>query len=278
LARILLKDDEAADSRAWTFESLTQQKGLPIMTHKRSLIAAAVLLAGSLPAIAAADEPAIPGDFSANVALTSDYRFRGISQNGEEPAIQGGLDYSVDLGDTGFGLYAGAWGSSINFGDGDQAQVEMDWYGGVTTEVKGVGVDLGVIYYSYPGAASSLNYDYVEGALNLSYSPTEEVTLGVGYNYSPNYFGDSGTFHYPHVSVDFAPKLDTPFPITLGATAGYNYIEDEAAFGVTGDYADWSVSVGTSYKIMNLSLAYIDSNEPGDASDSTFVVTLGASF
>lgn len=39
----------------------------------------------------------IPGEFSANVALTSDYVFRGIIQTDEGPAIQGGVDYNVNV-------------------------------------------------------------------------------------------------------------------------------------------------------------------------------------
>jgi uncharacterized protein (TIGR02001 family) len=41
---------------------------------------------------------------SANVALTSDYVFRGVSQTDEDPAIQGGFDVSHDSG-----LYIGTW-------------------------------------------------------------------------------------------------------------------------------------------------------------------------
>ena len=36
-------------------------------------------------------------DISANVALVSDYRFRGISQTGEDAAVQGGFDWSKDI-------------------------------------------------------------------------------------------------------------------------------------------------------------------------------------
>ncbi|MBS0329933.1 MAG: hypothetical protein JSR30_08780, partial [Proteobacteria bacterium] len=50
------------------------------------------------PAFAMADEPASPHTLSANVSLTSNYVFRGISQTGGEPAIQGGLDYSHSSG------------------------------------------------------------------------------------------------------------------------------------------------------------------------------------
>lgn len=44
------------------------------------------------------------GIISGNVALTSDYVFRGQSQTDHQPAIQGGLDWAGP-----YGIYVGAW-------------------------------------------------------------------------------------------------------------------------------------------------------------------------
>ena len=60
---------------------------------------------------------------SANVALTSNYIFRGQTQNNEDPALQGGFDF-----EHGSGFYAGVWGSNVDFG-GDES-TELDFYGG----------------------------------------------------------------------------------------------------------------------------------------------------
>jgi uncharacterized protein (TIGR02001 family) len=43
--------------------------------------------------------------FSANVGITSDYTYRGISQTNQRPALQGGFDYAHASG-----FYAGIWG------------------------------------------------------------------------------------------------------------------------------------------------------------------------
>ena len=53
--------------------------------------------------------PAEPGPITANVSLTSDYRYRGISQSNLQPAIQGGFDYAHPSG-----FYIGNWNSSIS--------------------------------------------------------------------------------------------------------------------------------------------------------------------
>src|SRR3546814_12414933 len=93
------------------------------------------------PAIA---ESPIPGTFAANVALGTDYVFRGISQTDEEPTVQGGFDWSHDSG-----IYLGIWGSNVDFDDGDEAHLETDIYGGWKPTWNGFTFDVGGIYYLY---------------------------------------------------------------------------------------------------------------------------------
>src|SRR3990170_445709 len=94
------------------------------------LVAAAL---GVAPALAQEKKQLLPGNFAANVGLFSDYTFRGISQTRERPAIQGGLDWSMDTGFKDVGVYLGAWGSNVKFSDGGEATAEFDWYGGLTS-------------------------------------------------------------------------------------------------------------------------------------------------
>lgn len=91
---------------------------------------------------ARAAEPFGPGvgTISANVGVVSDYRFRGISQSNEEPALQGGVDYAHDSG-----VYLGLWGSSVEFGD---ASAEIDLYGGWGGSFNAVDVKFGGVYYA----------------------------------------------------------------------------------------------------------------------------------
>jgi len=62
-----------------------------------------------------------PHEFSANVALSTDYMYRGGSQTNEQPAISGGFDYAHSSG-----VYAGLWASNVDFGD--SANIEFDFY------------------------------------------------------------------------------------------------------------------------------------------------------
>ena len=110
------------------------------------LIAATALLAST-------------GAWAADASLTiegvSDYRFRGISQSAGDPALQGSFDIAFDNG-----WYVGTWASNVDFGD--NADVEIDWYGGYYWEINDtVALDVLLTYYTYPG------YDYDADYLEL---------------------------------------------------------------------------------------------------------------
>ena len=130
------------------------------MTHTSKLAALCgavglALIAISGSAVADGYEVAAPAaadegrkfTYSFNIGATSDYVFRGISQNDNDPTIQGGIDFGYGI------LYAGVWASGINF-DAivNDADLEVDWYGGIKPTWGPATFDFGVIYYSYPGA------------------------------------------------------------------------------------------------------------------------------
>ncbi|MBV1889361.1 MAG: TorF family putative porin [Proteobacteria bacterium] len=211
-------------------------------------------------------------DVSANVGFVSEYSFRGIAQSDEGPALQGGFDLSHDSG-----LYAGVWGSNVDFNDGDEASLELDVYAGYGSDFHGLSYDLGVIYYAYPGANSSLNYDFWEGYLALGYD-FDVFSTSASVNYSPEYFGDSGDALYYSLGVD----VPLPADVTLSGHVGYQEINDNAAFGVP-DYMDWSVGLGYSYADFDFSVNYIDTDlkepsECADGCDSKVIVGISRTF
>lgn len=237
-----------------------------------ALSAVAMTILGFFASVSpvAADE-SFPGELSGNVALTSEYSFRGIAQSDEHPAFQGGVDWSHDSG-----FYLGFWGSNVDFNDGDEASVEMDVYGGMTGEVAGLNWDLGLIYYAYPGADSSLDYDFVEAKASLGYDFTV-MALTAALNYSPDYFAGSGDSFYYSLGAD----VPLPHDFSLSAHAGYQDIDDEAAFGVP-DYIDWSIGAGYTWENIDMSLAYVDTdldrNECADGCSERIIFSLKFSF
>src|SRR5262245_33083839 len=120
--------------------------------------AAALLLAGQaladgLPRGSMKDPPK-PQErckHSANVALTTEYVFRGISQTSEGPAIQGGFDLTCGI------FYAGVWASNLDWGgtalfgqsgNNAVANIEMDWYMGIKNVTGRITWELGEIDYT----------------------------------------------------------------------------------------------------------------------------------
>jgi uncharacterized protein (TIGR02001 family) len=89
---------------------------------RKSFLSTAVAAALLVPGLAAA-QAASP--ITGNMSLVSDYRFRGLTQTFEEPALQGGFDYAHPSG-----IYIGNWNSSISDNFYAGSPLEMDFYGG----------------------------------------------------------------------------------------------------------------------------------------------------
>lgn len=224
----------------------------------KKIILAALMATILSPSIAHAEEASaeqgIDKNFSATVGFTSQYAFRGLAQSDENPAIQGSIDYAHENG-----LYAGVWGSNVDFNDGDEANIETDLYAGWKTEIKGFLLDGGFIYYAYPGADSDLNYDFFEAKAAVGYD-FEFLNLNAGLNYSPNYFADSGDAWYISANAD----IPLPYDFKIMTHFGHQDIDDEDAFG-SPDYNDWSAGLGYSYAGFNFALNYIGTDlDDGD--------------
>lgn len=234
------------------------------------LVTASVIILGTM-SVAQADplveESSVPGEFSANIGFVSDYTFRGISQTDNEMAVQGGFDYSYDFGPV--AVNAGVWGSNVKFTD---ASAEVDLYVGVGSSIDAFSWDLSAIYYMYPGASSSLNYDFFEIAPSVGYD-FGILALGAGVNYSPEYFGDSGDALYSYGTLDI--PLGPYF--TLSGHVGYQTIDDNAAWG-TDDYTDYGIGISTNIAGFDLNASWTDTDLPSSqCSDLCGIFAVGVS-
>lgn len=210
---------------------------------KKTLPAAitAALLAGAATSAQAVE-------ISGNVALTSDYKFRGISQSDESPAIQGGFDLGFENG-----IYVGTWGSSVDFGyaegEGFDGSLELDYYAGWAVPINdNIGIDVGYIYYDYPGD------DGAEGDYQEIYGSVSLWDLSLGLAYSDDYYGDSGDFMY--YQADYSLGLGDTF--TVDFHIGYNDLDEEGFLsnGATS-YTDYSIGVSASWLAVDWSLAWV---------------------
>ncbi|KXJ64941.1 hypothetical protein AXY46_18335 [Achromobacter xylosoxidans] len=220
---------------------------------------AAVALLSLVPLAQAADAPVAadavsPYSLTANVTLASQYRYRGLMQTNNQPAIQGGFDLAHASG-----FYLGNWNSSIswlNDSNSDvSAPVEMDFYGGYKGNLtNSVPVDLGVLQYYYPG-------DYPSG---FTSPDTTELYAGIGYGpvmfkYSfalTNLFGfaDSKYSQYFDLSGNFDTGI---WGLVINAHAGRQIVRNVD----NGSYTDWKLGLTKDFgQGLSVSLAYLDTN------------------
>lgn len=193
-----------------------------------------------------AEEAADPLSF--NLSVTTDYRYRGISQTRLKPALQGGFDYAHASG-----FYVGAWGSTIKWikDSGGDANVEIDLYGGYKTEVApGLTLDVGVLTYNYPSnkLAVSANTQELYGA--LSYGP---ATLKYSHSTS-NLFGfaDSKGSGY----VDLSATFDLGDGYTLTPHVGYQKVKHNGDFS----YTDYSLTLNKDFGGFLFGLSALDTD------------------
>lgn len=206
---------------------------------------------------------------SGNAGLVSDYIFRGVTQTSENPTVQGGFDYEYVPA----GVYAGTWASGVDFED---ASVEVDLYGGWRRAWDQLTVDFGAIYYGYPGAEDDLNYDYWEASAAAGYDFGFASTTAA-FNYSPEFFGDSGDALYSALYVD----IPLPYSLMINSHIGYQAVDDNAAFALP-DYTDWSIGLGYNVAGFDLGLSYadtdIDETDCADGCDARAIFSVSRSF
>lgn len=186
---------------------------------------------------------------SSTITLTNDYDFRGVSQSGEDPALQASFDYA----DQNSGWYAGAWASNVDFGD--NTDFELDLYTGFTGKTDaGLGWDAGLIYYTYD--ESNYNFPEIYSALSYSYFKGK-------LSYTNDYGGDSTRGHVG--AFNLALDASVPLPVeNLAATAHIGRSEGNHGFA---DYTDYSVGVTYAVQKFNLGLKYVDTNLPDPGTD-----------
>ena len=229
-------------------------------------LAAVTLASMAAPALAqdAAPAPASPFTVTGGATLTSDYRFRGISQSNKRFAMQGTIGVSHESG-----FYVGTWGSSIDdyvTPGGSQGDVEVDLYGGYKKTFEGTTIDGGVLYYYYPGTGG-VNSDFFEPYLNLSHS-FGPLGVKVGGNFAWKQRALSYTsakapfnFHSKGDGIYGYAELSGAIPntgVTVTGHLGHSFDRNYITFGT--HYTDWSATAAYTWKALTFSAAYVDTN------------------
>lgn len=204
------------------------------------------------------------GTWSFNVGATSDYVFRGISQTDNNPAIQGGIDYSNGM------FYAGTWASNVNFAGDEDTTYEVDVYAGVKPKFGNFNMDFGAAYYAYPNQIKNGNYNFWEFKALASH-PVGPGTIGGAFVYSPEWFGKTGRAYY----YELNGSVPVSESLSLSAAIGHQ------DFDKAKDYNTWNL--GLNYMVnekLSLDLRYHDTNvhKLGDIYESRVTAMIKATF
>jgi len=232
------------------------------------------------------------GGFSINgsAAVVSDYRFRGISQSNKNFAVQGGITVSHESG-----LYATVWGSTIDdyvtsgLFVGNGADVELDLIAGYKHDFGGTVLDVGVLYYYYPGSETFIPYnsDFIEPYVSLSHT-FGPVTAKASAAYAPKQKALTlcqpafcGKQDQLYIAGDLSVAIPgTPVTATghIGHTFGPSWLVP-----VGKEYTDWSLGLSYTTGPVTLGVSYVDTDTifvpfNKDVAKAGVVGTLSVSF
>ena len=248
-----------------------------LATHAR----AAALLALTFPVVAAAQEPVVtPPDltFSGGVSLVSQYRFRGLGLSDEKPALQGTINLNHKSGP-----YAGLWASSTDgFGELGGSNLELDLYAGTKVLLGKATLDVGLLYYAYPGSTGG-DFEFFEPYANISL-PIGPATAELGAAFAPAQDAIGGNSNIYLFNDNSLPLKGTP----LSLTSHIGWSKGDTTLSPGGDYLDWSLGAAASWRNLTFGLAYVDTNisrtqavaagANRDIVDKAVVLSLGATF
>lgn len=199
-------------------------------TLKLTILSAALISGLALPAQAAELE------LGGTATFTTDYVFRGVSQTGDNPAVQASIDATYGL------FYLGMWGSNVDFAVPGQ-DIEIDYYAGITPEWGGISFDFAALYYTYPGTCGGAcglgEADYFEAKAGASYTFGEALTVGVANYWSPDFAFETGEADAIEGSIEYAfvNKWFNFFTPSVSGLIGYQTVDD------LGDYTYWNAGL-----------------------------------
>jgi len=185
-------------------------------------------------------------EVSYNAALTSDYRYRGISQSRLDPALQGGADYVHNP----TGLYVGTWLSTIKWTKdlGGSGDLEWDIYGGKRGKLSAdLSYDVGGLVYFYPHNGLGPNANTFELYGQLGYGPAY-----VKYSHSlTDLFGTADSKQSGYLDVGANVDLSNGFTLVLHA--GHQDVRHNGLLS----YTDYKLGLTKDLSVCSVMLAWV---------------------
>jgi uncharacterized protein (TIGR02001 family) len=214
----------------------------------RAVLALVALLCA--PAMAAAQ-------LTGNVALLSDYRFRGESLTEGRPALQASLNY-----DHSSGLFAGGLVSNVRI-DPDVIGLGAQIYGGYAHPIgERAAWDVGVVTYVFPQPSTGPTYNYTEAFIGASFD-----TLNSRLYYTNSYFGGA-----PGTYLELNGSRALSDHISVIGHLGYLWLSEPREPGTSMQRhgtVDFLAGVTAEVKGFTFGLSIVGTNAPQDACPAT---------
>jgi len=249
---------------------------------KIGLLLSSALLAGNIANAAGPDlsrdalEKATGLSLGYNTSWSSHYVWRGESQSSKDmsPAVGADLSHSS-------GFYTGVWTGAIT---NSSIPSEFDWYFGYATELGPISVDIGDLYYFYPGESDETQFN--EYYLSLG----TEIPLGIvadGFSISPSvYLAYAPKWFGPNTPDVFYTEASVEATIPgSGISVSYTYgnidvddLDGDAEKANDIDSWDYYYLTFGFGEILGLDTSVTYHNAPGykaDAGQDGFFISLG---
>ena len=234
-----------------------------------------MLGAASIASLLSIGAPAMAQDaadfaLTGTVAVTNDYRFRGISQSNRDFAPQGSLTLTGPDG-----WYISAWGSRVDFDPTSSGNpyMELDIYGGKHTDLWGVDWNFMPYYYAYPAAdipAGAPGPDYFELINQLTYN-FGPFTSTATWAWSPELAFGGGTGNY------LAGNGTVPIHdwLSVSGNIGHQWAQN-AKYAGSSDYNHGDLGITATYNGFSLDARYTGTDLTASGCRNFYMTTRNA--
>jgi uncharacterized protein (TIGR02001 family) len=213
---------------------------------------------------AAPAEPPARVRFSANLAVVSDYKSRGLSYSAGAAAIQGGFDIAERSG-----WSAGLWASTIDEWKG--STVEIDLYAARSFSFGATEMSLGATAFVFPDGADA-NIGEVEASIARSVGPID-ANFSIGYAWEQANLGDGDNLY---VSLNGTTPLGrfAGVPLAMSGSVGY----EDGPFAIEGTKIDSTLGLTADVEGVAFGVSYVYTNIEHVLGEPTWVFSIAHTF
>jgi uncharacterized protein (TIGR02001 family) len=199
--------------------------------------------------------------FSAKAGIASDYMYRGVTLSDHKPAVGAAIEATFAQ------FYAAVSAAKVRLPTDPTAELTAG--GGLRRQIGMIDVDLGLIYFAYPGERSpspTNGINYWEAAIRGEMPIDKSLRLVGGYAYSPDVSKTGAWSQYVAAGASYdlpAHLLPKDISVAFSGATGWSWFGHQSpTLGgfVLPAYLNWHAGVTLTHKLVNLDLRYYDSN------------------